>query len=164
MVRFGLPGYQPDQIAVMETDHYLPALLVSFDGKPFLQSRDGKQFSTDARNFLKAVDWNGFLNDFIHQNAGRRAVFLIGLYAMYFYRKLERPEPPVARILVQGPNELALTQAMKRDGTDAKHAVSLKVWQKIKEEFPTQQFNVTVNAGRRWLDKPRPPLKVMASH
>jgi hypothetical protein len=159
IIRFGLPGYRRDQIAVMETDHYLPALLVSSDGKKYLQCRDGEQFSSEARNYMKAIDWKGFVNDFKRQNAGRRAVFLVGLYAMYFYSKLERPEPPVARILVQGPNELALTQAMRRDGTDAKHAVSLNAWQKIKEDFPQQHFSVTVDAGRPWLDNRRQPLK-----
>lgn len=159
IAQFGLPGYQAHQIVVMETDNYLPALCVSPDGKQYLQRRDGQKFSSDATNFLKAIDWKGFLADFARQKVGKRALFLVGLYAMYFYAKLERPDPPVVRILVQGPDELALTRAMKRDGTDSKHAVSLKVWQRIKEDFPPQRVYLTVNAGRPWLEKPRQALR-----
>jgi hypothetical protein len=159
ITRFGLPGYQPQKIAVMETDNYLPALCASPDGKQYLQRRDGEQFPSDARNFLKAIDWKRFLADFEFLELGKQAVFLVGLYAMYFYSKLEPPELPVARILIQGPDELALTQAMKRDGTDSKHAVSLKVWQRIKEDFPQPYVYVTVDAGRPWLGKRRRPLE-----
>jgi hypothetical protein len=159
IIRFGLPGYQPHQIVVMETDNYLPALCISPTGKQYVQRRDGEHFPSDARYFLKAIDWKGFLADFEGQTTGERAVFLVGLYAMYFYGNLQRPDPPAARILIQGPDELALTQAMKRDGTDSKHAVSLRVWQRIKEDFPQRYICVTVDSDQPWLEKPRQPLK-----
>ncbi len=159
IARFGLPGYQPHQIVVMETDNYLPALFLSPDGRQYLQRRDGEQFSSDARHFLKAIDWQGFLADFECQKTGKRVVFLVGLYGMYFNGKLERPDSPMARILILGPDELALTQAMKRDGTDAKHAVSLRVWQRIEEDFPQPYVFVNVDSGQAWLEKPRQPLR-----
>ncbi len=164
IARFGLPGYQPHQIVVMETDNYLPALCLSSEGKQYLQRRDGEQSPSDARYFLQAIDWKGFLADFERQKAGKQVVFLVGLYGMYFYDKLEKPDPPAARILIQGPDELALTQAMKRDGTDTKHAVSLKVWQRIEEDFPQPYVCVTVDSGRPWLEKRRQPLKTKSSY
>ncbi len=159
ITRFGLPGYKPPQIRVMETDNYLPDLCDSPDGKPYLRRQDGEQFSSNARSFLKAVDWKGFLADFERQKTGAQVVFLVGLYGMYFYAKLERPDPPAARILIQGPDELALLQAMKRDGADSKHAVSLKVRQRIKEDFLERYVYVNVDARRPWLERPRQPLK-----
>ncbi|MDD2703428.1 MAG: hypothetical protein PHC33_05430, partial [Candidatus Omnitrophica bacterium] len=147
----GIENYPPHEIAVIDTDEYLPQVsyinnervVIDKNGLPVIP------LGSDLEYF-KFAEFKGKFEELSEKN---RLVIVIGLYMPLFFEKLQLSNPDL-RVLIKNKSELSRMRAIRRDGYPDNYITSMRKLEELQNLLKIPFDVIFTNKDSRQSENP----------